>query len=65
MAGGAPAPEPINVLEQAAAVMEAGGVGMTCGRNIWKAEDPAKMVRALKAVVHEGQTPSEAVKLLA
>lgn len=63
-AGGAPAPKPINVLEQAAAVMEAGGVGMTCGRNIWQAEDPARMVRALRAVVHDGVAPSEAVKLL-
>jgi class I fructose-bisphosphate aldolase len=63
-AGGAPAPEPINVLEQAAAVMEAGGVGMTCGRNIWKAPDPAAMVTALKAVIHEGATPTEAAKLL-
>ncbi|QPL06146.1 MULTISPECIES: class I fructose-bisphosphate aldolase [Actinomyces] len=63
-AGGAPAPKPINVLEQAAAVMEAGGVGMTCGRNIWQAEDPAKMVRALRAVVHDGATPSDAAGLL-
>lgn len=63
-AGGAPAPAPINILEQAAAVMEAGGAGMTCGRNIWRAEDPTKMVRALKAVVHDGMTPSRAVALL-
>ena len=63
-AGGAPAPKPINVLEQASAVMEAGGVGMTCGRNIWQAEDPAAMVRALRAVVHDGLTPTEAAKLL-
>lgn len=63
-AGGAPAPKPINVLEQAAAVMEAGGVGMTCGRNIWKAEDPGAMVHALKAVVHDGASPTEAAKLL-
>lgn len=62
-AGGAPAPAPINILEQAA-VMEAGGAGMTCGRNIWRAEDPTKMVRALKAVVHDGMTPSRAVALL-
>lgn len=63
-AGGAPAPKPINVLEQAAAVMEAGGIGMTCGRNIWQAEDPAKMVRALRAVVHDGATPTDAAGLL-
>ncbi|UNX55389.1 hypothetical protein MF406_03725 [Georgenia sp. TF02-10] len=64
-AGGAPAKSPINVLEQAAAVVEAGGRGMTCGRNVWQAQHPGKMVAALKAVIHGGETPSEAAKLLA
>lgn len=63
-AGGAPAPQPIDVLTQAANVMEAGGVGMTAGRNIWGADDPTAMVRALKAVIHDGATPGDAVKLL-
>ncbi|MFT4296136.1 MAG: hypothetical protein QM582_12070, partial [Micropruina sp.] len=63
-AGGAPAPQPIDVLNQAAAVMDAGAAGMTTGRNIWGAEDPAKMVRALKAIVHEGATVDAAAKLL-
>ncbi len=63
-AGGAPAPKPIDVLNQAAAVMDAGGAGMTAGRNIWGADDPAAMVRALKAVIHEGANPGDALKLL-
>lgn len=63
-AGGAPAPEPIDVLTQAAAVMDAGGAGMTAGRNIWGAPDPAAMVRALKAVIHDGANPGDALKLL-
>lgn len=63
-AGGAPAPQPIDVLSQAAAVMDAGGAGMTAGRNIWGAPDPASMVRALKAVIHEGANPGDALKLL-
>lgn len=63
-AGGAPAKKPLDVLEQASAVMEAGGVGMTTGRNIWGATDPGKMVTALKAVVHDGLTPTDAAKLL-
>lgn len=64
-AGGEPAKDPLDVLQQAAAVIEAGGYGLTAGRNVWQAKDPAKMVRALKAVVHDGAAPSEAVKLLA
>lgn len=63
-AGGAPANEPIDVLNQAAAVMDAGGAGMTAGRNIWGADDPAGMVRALKAVIHDGANPGDALKLL-
>ncbi len=64
-AGGAPAKAPIDVLVQAACVVDAGGRGLTAGRNVWQAENPGKMVRALKAVVHDGLNPSEAVKLLA
>ncbi len=64
-AGGAPAKTPRDVLEQAAAVIEAGGHGMTCGRNVWQAEDPRKMVEALRSVIHDGASPSEAEKLLA
>ncbi|MFT4280859.1 class I fructose-bisphosphate aldolase [Microbacterium sp.] len=63
-AGGAPAKNPRDVLEQAAAVVEAGGHGMTAGRNVWQAADPAAMVRALKAVIHDGVSPAEAEKLL-
>lgn len=63
-AGGASTPQPIDVLNQAAAVMDAGGAGMTAGRNIWGADDPTAMVRALKAVIHDGTDPGEAVKLL-
>jgi len=63
-AGGAPANKPLDVLEQASKVMEAGAAGMTTGRNIWGADDPANMVRALKAIVHEGATVSAAAKFL-
>jgi len=63
-AGGAPADSPLDVLKQAASVVEAGAHGMTAGRNIWQAPDPGKMVAALKAVIHGGDTPEVAAKLL-
>lgn len=63
-AGGAPAKAPLDVLEQAASVVDAGGRGLTAGRNVWQAADPGKMVQALKAVVHEGRNPSDALALL-
>ncbi|MGB8384560.1 MAG: hypothetical protein WCG47_25530 [Dermatophilaceae bacterium] len=63
-AGGAPANTPLDVLTQAASVVDAGAHGMTCGRNIWQAADPGKMVEALKAVIHGGDSPEVAAKLL-
>ena len=63
-AGGAPVTNPLDVLKQAASVIEAGAHGMTAGRNIWGAENPGKMVAALKAIIHGGDSPEIAAKLL-
>ena len=63
-AGGPPAASPLDVLRQAASVIEAGGHGVTTGRNVWGAADPGKMVTALRAVVHDGERPEIAAKLL-
>ena len=63
-AGGAAANSPLDVLKQAASVVEAGAHGMTAGRNIWQAPDPGKMVAALKAIIHGGESPEVAAKLL-
>jgi class I fructose-bisphosphate aldolase len=63
-AGGAKADNPLQVLQQAASVVEAGGHGVTTGRNVWGAADPGKMIAALRAVVHEGERPETAAKLL-
>ena len=63
-AGGPPTKNPLDVLRQAASVIEAGGHGVTTGRNVWGAVDPGKMVTALRAVVHDGERPEIAAKLL-
>lgn len=63
-AGGPKADSPLDVLRQAASVVEAGGYGVTTGRNVWGAVNPGRMVRALRAVVHEGERPEVAAKLL-
>ncbi len=44
--------------------VQAGAVGCAVGRNIWGAPDPAKMCRALAAVIHGGAGVAEAMKLL-
>ena len=41
-----------------------GGVGVAFGRNIFQANDPSKITRALVEVVHNNATPSEALEIL-
>jgi class I fructose-bisphosphate aldolase len=42
----------------------AGGMGVVFGRNIWQHANPAGMVRALRAVIHEDARAEEAPELL-
>ena len=44
--------------------IQAGGVGVSIGRNVFQHENPIGMVRALKAIVHEAATVEEAIKTL-
>ena len=52
------------VLEMARGVVEAGGAGLTVGRNVWAAKDVPGTIRALKAVVHDGASVESALGLL-
>ena len=62
IAGGKKLPE-LEALKMTAAALEAGAVGVDMGRNIFQAEDPVAMIRAVRAVVHEKHTPEEAYNL--
>jgi class I fructose-bisphosphate aldolase len=42
-----------------------GGKGVVFGRNIWQSPDPAGVVRALGAIIHDGGTVAEAMDRLA
>lgn len=48
-------------LENAEMAVEAGGLGATIGRNIWGAPDIAQALRAFKAVIHDRQSPEQAL----
>lgn len=63
-AGGPKMDDDRRVLELARAVIEAGGIGVTFGRNVFQHRNPEAMVRALRAVVVEGRDVEEAVKVL-
>jgi DhnA family fructose-bisphosphate aldolase class Ia len=61
--GGGRAPER-EILERTAGLLKQGAAGIVYGRNIIQHPHPARITRALMAVVHEGATTSEAMALL-
>ena len=58
IAGGPKMTTPQDVLEMLKDSVEAGGAGASIGRNVFQAQDPTKMVRAIARIVHEGYTAS-------
>ena len=52
------------VLDMVHATIAEGGKGVVFGRNIWQHARPAAMVRALRAVIHEGAGGADAEPLL-
>jgi len=62
--GGSKASEE-EILTRTAGLLEQGAAGIVYGRNIIQHPAPAKITRALMAVVHDGLAPKAALKLLA
>ena len=62
MAGGKKIPEP-DALTMAYNAVQQGASGVDMGRNIFQSEDPVAMIQAVKAVVHENETPEKAFDL--
>lgn len=52
------------VLELTHGSISAGAAGVAIGRNIWQSANPAGMVRALAAIIHDGATVNSAIELL-
>jgi DhnA family fructose-bisphosphate aldolase class Ia len=52
------------VLERVAEAMAGGARGVVLGRAVWEHPDPAGMVQALRAVIHDGASPEKAAELL-
>ena len=64
VAGGPKMKTEEDVLRLAWESIQAGGAGVSIGRNVFQASDPTKMVRAIAKIVHEGWEVEEAVKIL-
>jgi putative autoinducer-2 (AI-2) aldolase len=62
MAGGKKIPEP-DALTMAYNAVQQGASGVDMGRNIFQSEDPIAMIQAVKAVVHDNETPDKAFDL--
>lgn len=63
-AGGPRLETDAEVLTMAFNVVQAGGAGVTFGRNVWQAADPAALIGALQHVLHEGILVEHALGLL-
>jgi putative autoinducer-2 (AI-2) aldolase len=63
MAGGPKVDTELEVFEFVHDGMEKGAIGVNLGRNIWQNEYPVAMIKALRAVIHEGASAKEANKI--
>jgi putative autoinducer-2 (AI-2) aldolase len=62
MAGGKKIPE-MDALTMAYNAVQQGASGVDMGRNIFQSEDPVAMIQAVKAVVHDDESPAKAYDL--
>jgi fructose-bisphosphate aldolase/2-amino-3,7-dideoxy-D-threo-hept-6-ulosonate synthase len=64
IAGGPKVETVRDVLQMVSDSLKAGGAGVSIGRNVFQHENPAKMVKAISALVHRGASVSDALKIL-
>ena len=62
IAGGKKLPE-LDALKMAYQAIDQGAAGVDMGRNVFQAECPTAMIKAVRAVVHEGMKPEKAFEL--
>ncbi len=60
MAGGPKVDTDLHVLEFVYDGMQKGAIGVNLGRNVWQNEHPVAMIKALRAIIHEGANAKEA-----
>ena len=64
VAGGPKLDSDLAALELAHRAISEGAKGIDMGRNIWQSDHPVAMMRALRAIVHDGATAREALGIL-
>ncbi len=61
IAGGVRMPTTEAALQVVHGAMQGGAQGVVFGRNIWQDPEPARVVRAMRAIIHEDATPQQAL----
>lgn len=56
--------DPLIFLNEVTKVMDAGCIGMAVGRNVWQAEKPFSITKALQAVIYDRKPALEAAQFL-
>jgi fructose-bisphosphate aldolase/2-amino-3,7-dideoxy-D-threo-hept-6-ulosonate synthase len=64
IAGGPKCKEENEILQTTYDSIKAGGAGLSIGRNVFQHENPTLMVKALSAIVHNGASVDQALKIL-
>jgi len=63
VAGGPKLETEMDVFQLAYDALHDGAVGVDMGRNIWQNDHPVAMIRAVRAIVHEGASVKEAADM--
>ena len=64
IAGGAKMNSDRDILEMVKGSVDAGGAGLSIGRNVFQHKKPKRMVEAMSAIVHNGASVDEALKIM-
>ena len=63
VSGGPKLPSLRDVFQMTYDAMSVGAAGVTYGRNVWQADEPAKVIAALRHIIHERGTVEEALEI--
>ncbi len=63
VSGGPKLPSLKDVFKMTYDALAAGGAGVTYGRNVWQAEEPVRVIKALAHIIHEKGTVKEALEI--
>jgi len=64
IAGGEKMDSDQDILEMVKGAIDAGGAGVSIGRNIFQHRNPTLMVQAMSSIIHNGQNVADALRIL-